>query len=466
MAEILLVEDEANARKVLSMGLELQGHQVCSCASPEQAAQQLQTQAFDVVLTDLRMEGRDAGLDVIDMARAAQPQARVLLLTAYASADTAVAAMKQGAFDYLTKPVSGEELAAAVERALFDAAGDQLPGGHQGASTEQDLAAGQSAAVAGEMLLGESEPMQRVRERLKRAARSDYTVMISGESGTGKELAARAVHAWSSRAKGVFIPVHCGAIPEGLFESELFGHRKGAFTGAEFDRVGLIESASGGTLFLDEVGELPLSAQVKLLRVLQEKQVRRVGEDREHDVDVRVIAATNRDLEAEVQQGHFRDDLFFRLNVVPVHMPPLRQRREDIPLLARAIVQQYSEGRARLSDGCVRELVTLPFMGNVRELENLMQRMLALSEGADLDAALLAEMYSGVHGGEHISLQDMQEQGGGLDAWVMTIEQQLIDEALARTGGNITRAATELGISFRSLRYRLKKGRQSPDEDA
>lgn len=478
MAEILLVEDEANARKVLSMGLELQGHQVSACASPEQAAQQLQAQAFDVVLTDLRMQGRDAGLEVIAMAGTQQPQARVLLLTAYASADTAVAAMKQGAFDYLTKPVSGEELAAAVERALFDAASDQIHAGHQGTQDERGSIAGQfkmqqseaeqskiekPAAVSGDMLLGDSEPMQRVRDRLKRAAKSDYTVLISGESGTGKELAARAVHAWSSRTSGVFIPVHCGAIPEGLFESELFGHRKGAFTGAESDRTGLIESANGGTLFLDEVGELPLSAQVKLLRVLQEKQVRRVGEDREHDVDVRVIAATNRDLEAEVQQGHFRDDLFFRLNVVPVHMPPLRQRREDIPQLARSIVRQYSEGRARLSDGCLRKLVSLPFMGNVRELENLMQRMLALSEGGDLDVSLLAEMYSGVQGGAVLSLQSMQQQGGDLDDWVTAIEQQLIDESLTRTGGNITRAAAELGISFRSLRYRLKKG-HSVDE--
>ena len=459
MAEILLVEDEANARKVLSMGLELQGHHVCACASPAEADRQLQTAAFDVVLTDLRMEGRDAGLEVIDMAGKRQPQARVLLLTAYASADTAVTAMKQGAFDYLTKPVSGEELASAVERALFDAAknGGVLRQTPQEAEAEE-------AETAGDMLLGESEAMQRVRERLKRAAKSDFTVLISGESGTGKELAARAVHGWSRRAKGVFIPVHCGAIPEGLFESELFGHRKGAFTGAESDRAGLIESAAGGTLFLDEVGELPLSVQVKLLRVLQEKRVRRVGDDREHDIDVRIIAATNRDLEAEVRQGHFRDDLFFRLNVVPVHMPPLRSRRQDIPLLARAMVRQYSEGRARLSEDCLQELASLPLMGNVRELENLMQRMLALSEGGELDKALLAEMYSGAQSSVQISLQSMQQQGGGLDTWMATIEQQLVDEALAASGGNITRAAEALGVSFRSLRYRLKKGHVSDEE--
>ncbi len=457
MAEILLVEDEANARKVLSLGLEFQGHQVCGCASPGEADQQLQTRTFDVVLTDLRMEDRDAGLEVIDMVRKQQPHARVLLLTAYASADTAVAAMKQGAFDYLTKPVSSEELASAVERALFDAVSDSADARRSETGLESGPDQPFVATAAGDMLMGESEPMQRVRDRLKRSASSDFTVLISGESGTGKELAARMVHAYSSRAKGVFIPVHCGAIPDGLFESELFGHRRGSFTGAEFDRAGLIESANGGTLFLDEVGEMPVSVQVKLLRVLQDKRVRRVGEDREHDVDVRVIAATNRDLEAEVRRGNFREDLFFRLNVVPVHMPPLRQHKEDIPLLARAIVRQYSEGRARLTDECLQKLVSLSFMGNVRELENLLQRMLALSETSDLDIKLLAEVYSDVHIGSEVSLDSMQEQEGDLDVWVAAIEQQLIDEALARTGGNITRAAKELGISFRSLRYRLKK---------
>jgi len=464
MAEILLVEDEANARKILALGLELQGHQVCSCASPGEAGKQLKIQTFDVVLTDLRMEDRDAGLEVIEMARTQQPHARVLLLTAYASTDTAVAAMKGGAFDYLTKPVSSEELASAVERALFDAASDHTDSGRRKGGPESGSSRSSVASAAGEMLMGESEPMRRVRDRLKRSANSDFTVLISGESGTGKELAARMVHAYSSRAKGVFIPVHCGAIPEGLFESELFGHRKGAFTGAEFDRTGLIESANGGTLFLDEVGELPLSVQVKLLRVLQDQRVRRVGEDREHDVDVRVIAATNRDLEAEVRRGNFREDLFFRLNVVPVHMPPLRQHKEDIPLLARAIVRQYSEGRSRLTDDCLKKLVSLPFMGNVRELENLLQRMLALAETSDLDTKLLSEVYSGVHAGSQVSLDSMKEQQGDLDTWVAAIEQQLIDEALARTGGNITRAAEELGISFRSLRYRLKKTSPSNED--
>ncbi|MDX8405566.1 MAG: sigma-54 dependent transcriptional regulator, partial [Mariprofundus sp.] len=314
------------------------------------------------------------------------------------------------------------------------------------------------------ILIGESEVMQRVRQRLQRAAKSQFTVLVSGESGTGKELAARYVHDCSDRSKGPFVPVHCGAIPEGLFESELFGHRKGAFTGAESDRIGLIESAEGGTLFLDEVGEMPLTAQVKLLRVLQEHRIRRVGDDHERDVDIRVIAATNRDLELEVKKNHFREDLFFRLNVVPVHMPALRQRREDIPLLARAIVRRWSEGRVQLGERCMKRLGVLPFMGNVRELENLLQRMLALSEDNEMDESLLDEMYSGLQHSPSVSLAGLQEAALNLDDWLEVNERELIDQALMKTGGNITRAAEELGISFRSLRYRLKKTDADEDE--
>ena len=457
MADVLVVEDEVNARKVLCLGLEMQGHQVESCGSSIEAEKMLQAQAFDVILTDLRMQGRDAGLDVITASRKLQPQARVLLLTAYASADTAVLAMKEGAFDYLTKPVSVEELAAAVERALADASMADVSRAASDSFTE-------TVVNSEETLIGDSAAMQRVRQRLSRAAKSEFTVLISGESGTGKELAARFVHAQSPRAQAAFIPVHCGAIPEGLFESELFGHRKGSFTGADSNRQGLMEAADGGTLFLDEVGELPASVQVKLLRALQEKRIRRVGDDQERDVNVRVIAASNRDLQAEVQHGHFREDLFFRLNVVPVHMPALRQRSEDIPMLAKRIVRQYSEGRARLSEECLPYLSTLPFMGNVRELENLMQRMLALSDSGDLDMALLQELYANVPAHTSVSLSQMQEQGDDLDSLMAAMQQQLIDEALAKTGGNITKAASELGISFRSLRYRLKKPAQSDDE--
>ncbi|MDQ6993297.1 MAG: sigma-54 dependent transcriptional regulator [Mariprofundus sp.] len=456
MADLLLVEDEVNARSILTLGLELQGHQVTACDSAESAEQCMKGAVFDVVLTDLRMQGRDAGLEVIRDSRLLQPKARVLLLTAYASADTAVLAMKQGAFDYLTKPVSGEELAAAVERALFDASEAKDDEIGVAKVTADNTAVQHDAA----MLLGDSELMQRVRERLQRAAKSTFTVLVSGESGTGKELAARYVHACSPRCAKSFVPVHCGAIPEGLFESEVFGHRKGAFTGAESNRVGLIESASGGTLFLDEIGELPLSSQVKLLRALQEHRIRRVGDDHERDVDVRVIAATNRDLAAEVKLGHFREDLFFRLNVVPVHMPALRQRREDIPVLAKAIMRRWSEGRVRLNENCQKRLMLLPFMGNVRELENILQRMLALSDNNELDESVLDEICLTLPDDAEVSLRSLSETALTLDGWLEANERQLIDQALLKTGGNITQAAEELGISFRSLRYRLKKNTQ------
>ncbi len=441
MAEILLVEDELNARQILSLGLEGRGHTVKACAGPDEAQIALEARGYDVILTDLRMDGYDAGIDVVRMAANLCPGAKVLLLTAYASAETAVKAMKEGAFDYLTKPVSSEELGLAVERAL--------------ASDEQS-SAGSRAFSSDEVLVGDSQVMQRVRERLLRAGSKDFTVLITGESGTGKELAARFVHNHSLRGGGAFVPVHCGAIPEGLFESELFGHCKGAFTGAEADRAGLIESADGGTLFLDEVGEMPLAAQTKLLRVLQDMKVRRVGEEREHKIDVRIVAATNRDLGEAVKHGDFREDLFYRLNVVPIHMPALRHRREDIPELTAQLLKRWGGGDARISDSCMQRLSKLPLLGNVRELENLLQRMVALSENEFLEESLLDDFYPEVDS-DGLTLDELQHQGMNLDQALEGVERQLLTEALHESKGNATRAADMLGISFRSIRYRLKK---------
>lgn len=441
MADILLVEDEANARQVLTLGLEGRGHIVAEAADPEEAQALLESRGFDIVLTDLRMNGYDAGIDVVRMAVDLCPRARVLLLTAYASAETAVEAMRQGAFDYLTKPVSSEELGQAIERALAE--NDDVLTEHQSATKD-------------EVFVGESTLMQRVRERLLRAAARDFTVLISGESGTGKELAARFVHKHSPRGSGPFMPVHCGAIPEGLFESELFGHCKGSFTGADSDRMGLIESSDGGTLFLDEVGEMPLAAQVKLLRVLQDMKVRRVGEKTERKVDVRIIAASNRNLGEAVQQGIFREDLFYRLNVVPIHMPALRQRREDIPALVMSLLKHWGGEHTHISDVCMQRLSKLPLLGNVRELENLLQRLLALSDGDSLDESLLDDFYPDA-GSSSLTLNDLKQQGGNLDQALESIERQLLSEALQESKGNATKAAGILGISFRSIRYRLKK---------
>jgi two-component system response regulator PilR (NtrC family) len=376
MAEILLVEDELNAREILSLGLEGRGHSVEACAGPDEAEQALELRGFDIVLTDLRMDGRDAGIDVVRMAARLCPMAKVLLLTAYASAETAVEVMKEGAFDYLTKPVSSEELGLAVERAL---------------ASDSQSSAGSRAASKDEVLIGDSQVMHRVRDRLLRASSKDFTVLITGESGTGKELAARFVHNHSPRGRGPFIPVHCGAIPEGLFESELFGHCKGAFTGAEADRAGLIDSADGGTLFLDEVGEMPL-----------------------------------------------------------------RQRREDIPELVTSLLNHWGGSEARVSDSCMQRLCELPLLGNVRELENLLQRLLALSENDSLEESLLDDFYPEA-GTDALTLNELQHQGMSLDQALEGVERQLLTEALHESKGNATKAAGLLGISFRSIRYRLEK---------
>jgi len=443
VADILLVEDEINARQVLSMGLETQGHRVCPCSGPDEARIALKQQAFDLVLTDLRMEGRDAGLEVVSMAAASQPQPRILLITAYASTETAVDAMRLGAFDYLTKPVSMDELHEAVERALH---ADHVSGNNEHEAIEPSHTG---------LLIGKSPVMQRVRERLQRAAKRDFTVLITGESGTGKEVAARFVHLHSPRSEQAFIPVHCAAIPEGLFESELFGHCKGAFTSADADRKGLVEAANGGTLFLDEIGEMPLNIQVKLLRLLQEHTFRRVGEDRERNADVRILAATNRDLVADVREGGFREDLFYRLNVVPVHMPSLRQRREDIPLLVSALLQRMGE-TITVDEETLDQLAQLPLKGNVRELENLLQRLLALSDEHSLDMSILDD-FDDIHPEEEQNIDNISLGNGNLDDALEGVERRLIEQAMERTKQNATLAAKELGITFRSIRYRLKK---------
>jgi len=483
LASILLVEDDKNARRLMALGLEGKGHNVTICAGPNEAETALTQERFEVVLTDLRMEGRDAGLDVVQMSVREQPEARVLLVTAYASAETAVEALKHGAFDYLTKPVSGEELAQAVECALVDIEENREPGtenggqrtedrrrrtgdrrrkaddGKQRAEDRRQRTKDRRRKTENEGLIGQSIAMRRVRERLLRVARRDFTVLISGESGTGKEVAARFVHAHSSRSGGSFVPVHCGAIPADLFESELFGHVRGAFTGAESDRSGLMESADGGTLFLDEIGDMPLSVQVKLLRVLQDHRVRRVGAEEERKIDVRVVAASNRDLAAEVGRGNFRQDLFYRLNVVPVHMPPLRQRQEDIPLLVDHLLARWSQGeeRLRLAPETMKKLASFPLPGNVRELENLLQRMIALADDSVLTPSILNEIRMEEAPGKELSLRQLQEDGINMDDALEDVERRLVRQALDESHGNITRAAELLGVSFRSLRYRLRK---------
>jgi two-component system response regulator PilR (NtrC family) len=447
MAEILLVEDEENIRQVLSLSLNSFGHEVTACENPLQAKKALHEKQFDVIITDLRMDGVDAGIDVVRMAKTMQDHASTLLLTAYASTETAVEAMREGAFDYITKPISRTELGEVVERALQAREHMPAPQLRQSAKPHKH---------GHTNLTGHSTIIQRVKERLERAAKRDFTVLITGESGTGKEVAARLVHESSPRHQAPFVPVHCGAIPENLFESELFGYVKGAFTGAEHDKMGLIESADGGTLFLDEIGEMPLLVQVKLLRVLQDMKVRPVGSKDEIQVDIRVVAATNRDLNEDVKQGKFREDLFYRLNVIPVHMPPLRQRKEDIPDLIKSIMAKLGAQNVKIGDACMNKLCSLPLAGNVRELENTLQRMLALSDDDALDMFILDD-FNTENGTNEISLSQIQSGELSLDTQLEDVEKALIQQAMQQTQGNATKAAKLLGISFRSIRYRLEK---------
>jgi len=455
MAMILLVEDDDNARRMMALSLEAKGHEVVTCPGSVDAFSQLDERQFDVVLTDLRMEGKDAGIDVVKACQSVHPKIPVLLITAYASTDTAVAAMRGGAFDYLTKPVSADQLAMAVENAL---ASREIKG------RNSELIAGEDPVYG---LIGSSMVMKRVRERLRKAAAKDVTVLISGESGTGKELAARFIHVFSPRASSPFVPVNCAAIPSELFESELFGHKRGSFTGAESDRPGLIESTNGGTLFLDEIGEMPLFIQAKLLRVLQDHRVRRVGDEMDRHVDMRVVAATNRDLDLDVRAGRFREDLFYRLNVVPIHMPPLRQHREDLPELVDTLLSRQCnpDSKPTVSSEFLERLKDMAFMGNVRELDNLLQRLLAMSDHDRLDASLLGELRRDDYLFVEISLDVLDRRGMSLDDWLNWAELNLIQQAMEKANDNITRAAGLLGTSFRSMRYRLQKFDMSNTDD-
>ena len=454
MGRVLVVDDEASMRDFLGICLRRAGHEVELAASGAVALAALGARAADVVVTDLRMPGEVDGLGLLTAVRTRYPDTEVILVTAFATADTALAAMKQGAYDYLTKPFKVDEINAVIGRAL-----------------EKRALVAENAAlrdqVAGRVrmaqLLGRSKAMQRVFELIGKIHSTRTSVLITGESGTGKELVARALHTEGSRASGRFVAVNCGAIPEELMESELFGHLKGSFTGAVSDRPGLVREADGGTLFLDEIGELSLGLQVKLLRVLQEKKVKPVGGHTELDVDVRVVAATNRELEDEVARGAFRQDLFYRLNVIEVRIPPLRQRREDIALLVEHFLKKQAKEVGRpitVSAAALKLLEDYDFPGNVRELENVIERAVALSSSDDLDVDDLPRLRTtavrSVVEAASAGLE-LPADGIDLDRLVAEYERAWVAKALDKTGGVRKKAAVLLGISFRSMRYRLAK---------
>jgi two-component system response regulator PilR (NtrC family) len=453
---ILVVDDEQSMREFLAIALRRAGHQVVAAQSGGEALDKLRTQPFDIVVTDLKMPGDLDGLGLLQaiksgaVARGRDPvDCEVILVTAFATAETAIAAMKQGAYDYLTKPFHLDEISAVIGRAL-----------EKRALVVENLAL--KDRVAGRVrlaqLLGKSRSMQKVFELIGKIHSTRTSVLITGESGTGKELVARALHSEGNRAKLPFVAVNCGAIPEDLLESELFGHKKGAFTGAVADKPGLFQEADGGTLFLDEIGELSPTLQVKILRALQERKVKPVGATDELEVDVRVVAATNRDLEAEVARGAFRADLYYRLNVIELRLPPLRHRREDIPLLAEHFLHRFGTEHGRqptLSPEAMRKLETYDFPGNVRELENIIERTVALTSTSQIGVSDLPEVKASRLAGD--STATFPAEGIDLDRLLSDYERGWVLRALELTNGVRKRAATLLGISFRSLRYRLDK---------
>jgi two-component system NtrC family response regulator len=440
---ILVVDDEPAQRELIAGFLAKRGFDARLAAGGEEALARFRREPVELILTDQKMPGL-SGLELLQAARAINPEVAVIVMTAYGTIETAVEAVKRGASDYLTKPLNLDELLHRIgqvrDRCLLVAENREL----REALDERHRVEG---------IIGESGRMQETLSLVRRVAASDATVLIRGESGTGKELIAKAIHHASARAAGPLVRVNCAALPEGLLESELFGHEKGAFTGAVAARQGRFEAAQRGSLFLDEIGDLPLHLQVKLLRALQEREIERVGSSRSIAVDVRLLAATHRDLEALVAAGKFREDLYYRIDVVTITVPPLRERREDIPLLLDHFVERFARANGRKMRGLTTEardaLLRYDYPGNVRELENLVERAVVLTRD---DVIGLDDL--------PLTVRDVEKSGPDgrtLPAAVEGLERRMIQEALLRAGGTQTRAAESLGISERVLRYKLRK---------
>ena len=446
---ILIVDDEPSIRTVLRAHLRRAGYRPLLAEDGAAAARLLEDEPVDLVVSDLMMPNMD-GMELLGHCRSVHPGLPVILITAHGTVDSAVEAIKQGAHDYITKPFDAEELQQVIRKALATGAADQRV-------VQPDPDAAEAPGQFG--IIGQTLGMQSIFGMIERVADSPSTVLITGESGTAKELVARALHTQSSRADGPFIRVNCGAIPESLFESELFGHERGAFTGAISGRPGRFELADGGTLFLDEVGELPKDMQVKLLRVLQEQAFERVGGVQTIHVDVRVVAATNRDLKDAARQGSFREDLYYRLHVVPFALPALRERADDIPLLAHHFLRRFNKRLGRsvttISDGAMAALMAHRWSGNIRELENLMERAVLLAAGTHLSLSDFPGLEAGGGGDEP------DPDAMGLKEYVRMYTAQLertrIQRVLEQAEGNVTHASRKLGISRKSLQMKMKE---------
>jgi len=443
---LLVVDDDRAMREMLASLFKERGLSVEDAASADAALARAAEHDFDVVLSDVRMPGL-SGVELVGQLRRLRPGTPVVLMTAFGSIDSAVEAMRTGAFDYLTKPFEPDAVILAVERALAHRA--------LALENEQLRRAVDRSGSLGE-LIGKSPAMREIFALIKRISHTRSSVLVTGESGTGKEVVARAIHFNGDRSEKPFVPINCTAIPEGLLESELFGHVRGAFTGAHASKRGLFEKADGGTLFLDEVGDMGLGLQGKLLRVLQDREIRPVGGTQSLRVDVRIIAATNRDLEAEIAAGRFREDLFYRLNVIPIHIPPLRERAEDIPALIEGFLRRHNDGRRRFfSPEAMERLIAHPWRGNARELENVVERSLALSDAETLapdDVPLPGGPAPQAPGGE-----DFLAAAATHGMTLHELGERYTEQVLRATGGNKVQAARILGIDRKTLYRRAER---------
>lgn len=447
----LIVDDEPDIRELLEITLGRMGLETVAAPDVTTAKAHLTKHKFDLCLTDMNLPD-GSGLDLVELIGEAHPELPVAVITAFGSMETAISALKYGAFDFLQKPIDIAQLRGLIDSALKITPPD-------------------ASAASGTRMIGDSPVMENLRKQINKLARSQAPIYISGESGSGKEVAARLIHEQGPRAEGPFIPVNCGAIPSELMESEFFGHMKGSFTGAVADKQGLFEAAQGGTLFLDEVADLPLSMQVKLLRAIQEKAVRPVGAQQEIDINVRILSATHKDLSIEVDCGHFRQDLYYRLNVINLDMPPLRDRENDVAELAELVLtrlaKDYDASKPKLSQAALQALSNYDFPGNVRELENLLERAFTLCEDnqitpqdLNLSAATAAEAPAATETATPDPDNAVPTQlaaNESLEDYLEKVERELITQALENNRWNKTAAAKELGITFRALRYRLKK---------
>ncbi len=457
--KILVVDDELSMREFLEILLKEEGYHVHTANDGKMAAQKIKEDDYHLVITDIQMPGMN-GLDVLKEVKKVSPATEVIMMTAYASAESAVEAMKQGAYDYITKPFKIDEIKLIVKN-IFE----KMTLERENILLKKEL---REEFNFGD-LIGVSNEMREIYELIKRVAPTKSNILISGESGTGKELVAKSIHINSERGDKSIITINCGAMPENLLESELFGHKKGAFTGATANKPGLFEMADGGTIFLDEIGEMPLQLQVKLLRVIQEKEFRRVGDVKDISSDVRVIAASNRNLEESVKKEEFREDLFYRLNVIQIHLPSLRERRGDIPSLANHFLEKYNKelGRTikRISSETMDILCRYKYPGNVRELENIIERAVALERSDVILPESLSEQIRGKSKTGDSGEMEIPDEGIDMEKAMDEMEKKLLLKSLKMAGGIKTNAAKLLKLSFRSFRYRLAKFGLDTEED-